>query len=659
MKTFFRFGLYVAVFAVLFCASLSACGQITEKDIVPTEEKTENPVRTDRKYPGANDQMVYIPMEEPVLQQWSLSGEKKEDISLPVKKYGGDDYSLLWADDDELIWSVYTGSEDKWNDGRTHILSTPLKQSGTGEEVMLGETKKLFTLKDEDDIEIGGIGDSYEEAGIMYVDRDRILFFAGGDLYGYDRAGQKGPALLTSPDGEDHFGAVSAKMLGDQIIYHTGRTPGKVEEDAYEFWSYDPAAGTRKNIDNRCYADAAYVTDPVRGKVYYQIIDDRGIWEYDSATERKKELIPEKALKKCHEQNQLSWDDGYFDDLLYVEGDTLYYISNRKSPVVFSYSLADGTLIFEGGLTKECSRYLDDREIEKISVAGGRLLLYMHDESYDPYYLCVDLQTAEGKAVGPADPEQIYFGMLGEWYADDTGNITGGWEPGAEKESEDTAAAQGAETVEEQIELISSQSDMWLENNGSEVGLYCYAVTDLDHNGRLEVIASSGSQGSGGHTMSVYYQVSRDGTRLRRIHEEGGSTSDIVEEIKTAFVDPVTGTTYYCVYDYTSGGAGARYVWYGAMVLRDGLITNRTYAEGECTWNRKKTDEVWHYSYWRGGKEKKIRGSDIDSLASAFFDGFEKKKVSISWLYMDEGKTPSKKKLKRMLAKSYNGFSVR
>ena len=278
------------------------------------------------------------------------------------------------------------------------------------------------------------------------------------------------------------------------------------------------------------------------------------------------------------------------------------------------------------------------------------------------------MKTAEIRPVDSEDAEIIYFGMLGEWY-DDAERKSWKETDGEKKENDHTVDVHTAETIEEQLALISRQSDVWLETGDDMEGMgYYYAVTDLDHNGRLEVIVSTGSQGSGGFTSSKYYQVSLDGTKLRRVYAGGGSAdvdivsggADKVERIETAYVDPKTDTWYYNTYDYLSGGAGARYVSYAALVLRHGLLTTCFYASGECSWNKKKTDEVWQYFYYPEGEEKKVKAKnfDPDALAEKFFKGFDKKKIKISWFYLGSEKKPSEKKLKKLVEKSGRGFQV-
>ncbi|MBQ1580144.1 MAG: hypothetical protein IIZ86_03335, partial [Firmicutes bacterium] len=49
---------------------------------------------------------------------------------------------------------------------------------------------------------------------------------------------------------------------------------------------------------------------------------------------------------------------------------------------------------------------------------------------------------------------------------------------------------------EDQVKLIAENKDLWLVTDVNEADLYQYAVTDLDENGRLELIATI-TEGSG------------------------------------------------------------------------------------------------------------------------------------------------------------------
>ena len=80
-------------------------------------------------------------------------------------------------------------------------------------------------------------------------------------------------------------------------------------------------------------------------------------------------------------------------------------------------------------------------------------------------------------------------------------NISGDTKNSGEKEQ--TKAI----NVEKQIDVIMNNIDTWNLSTDEDIyAPYGYAITDLDQNGRLEIIASS-CQGTGIYTYSNYYEV--------------------------------------------------------------------------------------------------------------------------------------------------------
>ena len=103
-------------------------------------------------------------------------------------------------------------------------------------------------------------------------------------------------------------------------------------------------------------------------------------------------------------------------------------------------------------------------------------------------------------------------------------------------------------SYEDQIEIIAQKADEWF---GIDVNTsYSYCVTDLDANGRLEII-SSGIGGSGQFSFGNIYEVNSTFDGLDKCGENGSFHPDITlkDEIFCR-IDPETGKIYYEVYDY-------------------------------------------------------------------------------------------------------------
>lgn len=676
LKYLLRFGLFVGIgmgiiFTVVVCPDTVAGSGMEDQPAISAA-----PIEFCQKYPYANDRMVYIAQEDGTVEQWSVDGNYQKQFTLPIAQE--DEASaeqLLWVDNEEIIWYDYgKETEDEGDYEDQHVYAAPIKQKGSGEEPDFDEARELFVCSSEAQ-EINGVDpdlDFYYGLGSVYADDRYLIYLSSEDiLFAYDRISGGQPVEISPSDEyarRPDYACLPSLVTGERILYHTGREAGKINENSYGFWCYNLDSKESQIIDDRCPSKAAYVADQTRDKVYYQIIEDQSIWEWDCQNEERKELISEEQFQSCYEENDLVWDDAYYDDSMFVEGDRLYFIKNQKNPKIFSYLFTESTLYYEEKLTlavqnSNCFNQQEEESSLYLGIAGGKLLLrYSIEDDEEEYYICIDLERAEGKAVGEEDGEKIYFGMLGLWMEPGT---TGSWEPTNKTDSMLLSGSEGQDplSIENQLVCISRyverhiQEDEWWEADD----YHHYAVTDLDHNGKLELIVTSGQQGSGAFTYTDYYQVAADGQSLRRITDAAGEI-DIMDGfgIHTAYVDSDTGAYYYLAGDYSSGGAGARYFWRGAVILDNGMLTARTIASGGLKWNKKRDKEVWYGYSYLDGKEQKLKEKEfqMDQLADQFFDGMKKVPAKISW-FQCKGKkrNQTQEKILEKARKSYQKFA--
>ena len=76
----------------------------------------------------------------------------------------------------------------------------------------------------------------------------------------------------------------------------------------------------------------------------------------------------------------------------------------------------------------------------------------------------------------------------------------------------------------EQLDLIWQEMDDWIQDPYADV--WCYAVTDLDGNGRLEII-SSDTQGTGHYVTTRMLEVSEDFTHLTAIENNNEYNNNV------------------------------------------------------------------------------------------------------------------------------------
>ncbi|MBO5484736.1 MAG: hypothetical protein J5979_05960 [Lachnospiraceae bacterium] len=221
------------------------------------------------------------------------------------------------------------------------------------------------------------------------------------------------------------------------------------------------------------------------------------------------------------------------------------------------------------------------------------------------------------------------------------------------------------DNITDQLKIIARKYKKWTKGESEDDPYLSYAVTDLDQNGRLEIIASSADQGSGRFTNSEYFQVNRAGDGLEKIstpYKEGWSQDDIVSNMETAYYDEDSGGYYYITGDFvTAGLATGYYDSVSALTLQQGKITTEClgYVQKE---NEK--DSKSHTTYCKitkKGREKKVskREYNEDDIADEWFSSCGKLSVNISWFQLK--KAPSKLsvvEIEKILEQSYEEFQL-
>ena len=129
--------------------------------------------------------------------------------------------------------------------------------------------------------------------------------------------------------------------------------------------------------------------------------------------------------------------------------------------------------------------------------------------------------------------------------------------------------------VDSQLAIIAKNKDMWLPDLEYADEICRYAVTDLDRNGRLEMIVSNHG-GTGLYTYSRFFEVNESFDALAECETdfpEGDSQPDLLlEETLNTYIDS-DDVFHYAVYDVLKNGAAEYYENYRALKLKDGKIT--------------------------------------------------------------------------------------
>ncbi len=379
---------------------------------------------TNEKYQYANDGAVYVnTYENNQIEQWSLEGTLQQTYTLPVKMsaYG----ELLYVNNEELFYCV----QEKHNNRACQIMRVPIRQTENGQELLIDQQEAFWEVK-ETWVHYGQMNGCISGYG-FYANQEYIVWITSKRLHVYDRRAEKAISITADPEIaenielkyclSDEIVSVCSNVCGERIIFNKDPLDEE-EEKKYGVYVYSFGETKAERIDARCYTRAAYITDPDRQKVYYQITEDQSVWEYDCESGEKRERIPEETFRNCYEKEGLEWFPEEDNDSFFLQGDILYVVKEKTpsdGPKLFSYSLVENTLKYEREVTEKLHQCVKEIQQENgadryyksaIVILEGKLLYYT---DYEQYY-CIDLEKADTKRVYADDVEKLYFALLGE-----------------------------------------------------------------------------------------------------------------------------------------------------------------------------------------------------------------------------------------------------
>jgi hypothetical protein len=142
--------------------------------------------------------------------------------------------------------------------------------------------------------------------------------------------------------------------------------------------------------------------------------------------------------------------------------------------------------------------------------------------------------------------------------------------------SRSTSAFSDADTTtyDSQLQLIADSVATWMGDTELVAEPFYYAVTDLDQNGRLEIIQSS-CQGTGLYTYTSLWEVDANGTELVPCQlsiAEGESQPDIITNPDMVYFNEANDCYFYIFCDDIRDGAAEHYQSRVAISLQDGVV---------------------------------------------------------------------------------------
>ena len=202
----------------------------------------------------------------------------------------------------------------------------------------------------------------------------------------------------------------------------------------------------------------------------------------------------------------------------------------------------------------------------------------------------------------------------------------------SEKESEAEAVILPGSTEAEQLALLAEHKDLWAIDADYISEVCQYAVTDLDHNGRMEIIVSDFG-GTGQYTFSRFFEVnaSFDGVEeCSTDFVEGDSQPDLMYTNWQTFLDE-NGKYHYVVYDQLKISVAEYYENIRDLVLEEGQITSALIADKFTVYSQEGED-----AECQDGDGNEISVQEYEEAVDSYFAGYRKSVVDLGWQDMRE-----------------------
>ena len=181
---------------------------------------------------------------------------------------------------------------------------------------------------------------------------------------------------------------------------------------------------------------------------------------------------------------------------------------------------------------------------------------------------------------------------------------------------------------DEQRALLEACRSQWAFTDPYDTPWY-YTFVDLDHNGRLEVIAAT-TQGSGVFTRAHYYEVNADMTGIANLYQGREGQDDwpeIVVDSLSCYFDPDADCYYYPCEGITRDGAARHYYAWYALRLKNDVAEWEFIASKTMEWHGLEDATV----VCQDAQGNSISERDYELAVSRRFTGMERSELHLTW----------------------------
>ena len=215
----------------------------------------------------------------------------------------------------------------------------------------------------------------------------------------------------------------------------------------------------------------------------------------------------------------------------------------------------------------------------------------------------------------------------------------------------------------DQVKLIAENRDLWLDTS-QQADTMMYAVTDMDENGRLELI-STVTEGTGQFTSTRFWEVSADFSKLEPVtYDLDGAQSEADLGWSDSF-RAYKGElgNFIVARDQMANGYAENYYYEDFIVLREGVVNAGTISYCLVLAEDSNGDgepEMHAYYYASGDEEEELTPEAFAASADDFFGyAYDRYVMDLSWKQFDEAARKSEVDIPAGLADSWSAFGYR
>lgn len=229
--------------------------------------------------------------------------------------------------------------------------------------------------------------------------------------------------------------------------------------------------------------------------------------------------------------------------------------------------------------------------------------------------------------------------------------------------SQSAPIADSSDTMdyEGQLQIIAKNADVWMGDTEQITVPFFYAVTDLDRNGRLEIIQSF-CQGTGRYTCTQLWEVDVNKSVLVPCqfaeYEEDSQPDIIIDNPISVYWDKATNCYYYIFDDTIRYSAGEYRQNLLSVSLQNGIVTTTLLAQSYSVASESGTDMTTTYKDANGNA---IDEKAFNMTADNTYADFTAMKSTIGWTdysVSSQLSAMTKSEITEILKTSWEKFSL-